>query len=92
MTRRGEAGTGETAASLPRYRELLDPRDRCVTMSLDASYQEHEVWFLAPTGAQGMLMSVCLSVPSLSRALNLHLSDSDLFSSGHLGCQNSLPT
>ena len=38
--------------------------------------------FLAPTGAQGVTMSicvyVCLSGSSLSRALNLHLSNSDL--------------
>ena len=33
-------------------------------------------WFLAPTGAQEMLMSVRLSDESLSRALNLHLSPS----------------
>ena len=36
--------------------------------------------FLAPTGAQGMLICVHLFGPSLSRALNLHLfgSESDL--------------
>lgn len=47
VTRRGEAGTGETAASLPRYRELLDPRDRCVTSSQDAS--NVETWVLVLT-------------------------------------------
>ena len=34
--------------------------------------------FLAPTGAQGVTMSVCLSGTHLSRALNLSLSDPDL--------------
>ena len=31
------ADTGETAASLPRYRELLEPRDKCDKMWQDAS-------------------------------------------------------
>ena len=30
--------------------------------------------FLAPSGAQGVTLSVCLSGTSLSKALNLHLS------------------
>ena len=33
-----------------------------------------DLYFLAPSGAQQMLMFVCLSDESLSRALNFHLS------------------
>ena len=53
-------------------RDMLKSLDRYLILQ-----QLNTQTFLAPTGAQEVIMSV-LSGTSLSRALNLHLSSSDL--------------
>ena len=48
--------------------------DSCLCLTVP---RQECVRFLAPTGAQGMLMSVCPSGTKCSRAVNLHLSRSE---------------
>ena len=65
--------TNETPHGLYRDESFVSPNKGVRALEANICLDSH-FSFLAPSGAQGVSLSVCLSGTSLSKALNLHLS------------------